>query len=203
MARSPEAAESRAAVEEKILAVARHSFNARGYVATTMRQIAKEVGMEAQSLYNYYPSKQQMFATLSERGTTVLRDRVEAALADASDDPQERLATAIKAHVMHYCDFEQVILVREVLPHIDGDLRDVIVRSFKAYEDIFKQILVAGIQSGAFDDLDVSPTAFALLGMGESVVNWYRPGRRLTVEQIGDLYAELALNMVRPASHST
>jgi AcrR family transcriptional regulator len=183
-------------VEERILASARRMHMQSGYVATTMRQIAKDVGMEAQSLYNYFDSKQAIFAELTRRGTAALRDAVEHAIDAAGSEPRDRLWAAMKAHTKHYCDFDQVILPRELLPHIDDELRSQIVTILKSYEDIFKGILVAGIEAGQFRAVDVSPTSFALLGMGESVLNWYKPGGRLTAEALATQYADHALNTV-------
>jgi AcrR family transcriptional regulator len=194
------------AVEERILASARRMHNQSGYVATTMRQIAKDVGMEAQSLYNYFGSKQAIFAELTHRGTAALRDAVEDAIAKAGDEPRAQLWAAMKAHTTHYCDFEQVILPRELLPHIDAELRETIVTYLKSYEDIFKRIITAGVAAGQFHEVDVSPTTFALLGMGESVLNWYKPGGRLTAEQLGTQYADHALSMLAgpdPRRHHT
>jgi TetR/AcrR family transcriptional regulator, cholesterol catabolism regulator len=188
--------EQRIVVEQRILSKARAMFNRYGYVATTMRQIAKDVGMEAQSLYNYFPSKQDIFAALMHRGTAVLRERVETAIAEAEPQPRAQLWAAMKAHTLHYCDFEEVMLTRDVLPHVDADLRAVSVAVLKSYEDIFKRILADGIEAGQFRPADISPTSFALLGMGESVINWYRPSGRLPAEEIAVIYADLALNMV-------
>lgn len=196
MAETRHTTDARAAVEERILSSARRMFNRSGYMATTMRSIAKDVGMEAQSLYNYFSSKQDIFAALVHRGTLVLRERVEGAIAEAGPEPVDQLWAAMKAHTMHYCDFEEVILTRDLLPHIDADFRQTTVDYLKAYEDIFKQILHAGIDARQFPALDISPTVFALLGMGESVVNWYKPGGRLTAEELGTQYADLARNMI-------
>lgn len=196
MTEAPSARTNAVPMEERILASARRTFNRNGYVATTMRGIAKEVGMEAQSLYNYFPSKQDIFDGMIHRGTELLRGRVKSAIETAGPEPRDQLWAAMKAHTMHYCDFEEVVLTRDLLPHIDAELRETTVNYLKTYEDIFKNILRAGIAAGQFRTVDISPTSFALLGMGESVVNWYRPNGRLTAEELGMQYADHALSML-------
>lgn len=47
-----------------ILAAARKAFDANGYAATTMDAIAAEAGVAKGSLYNYFPSKQDLFTQL-------------------------------------------------------------------------------------------------------------------------------------------
>lgn len=49
---------------QEILAAARRLFISQGFTATSMRQIAKEVGITPAAIYNHYPSKDGLFATL-------------------------------------------------------------------------------------------------------------------------------------------
>ncbi|GAA6620325.1 TetR/AcrR family transcriptional regulator [Scytonema sp. NUACC26] len=51
----------------RILDVAESLFQARGYTAVTMRDIAKAVGMRQASLYYHFPSKEELFVSVRER----------------------------------------------------------------------------------------------------------------------------------------
>jgi TetR/AcrR family fatty acid metabolism transcriptional regulator len=44
-----------------ILAAAEREFDSRGYAATTMEQVAVGAGISKGSIYNYFPSKQDLF----------------------------------------------------------------------------------------------------------------------------------------------
>ncbi|BDZ47864.1 TetR family transcriptional regulator [Frondihabitans sucicola] len=182
--------------ETRILNEARKLFNRKGYVGMTLRQIASAVGMEAQSIYNYTPSKQALVEKMMRNGTEILRDKVETALATAGPTQTDRLYAAVGAHTAHYCSSDDLVMVREGLVHLDPEIRTGLVTMLKSYEQIFRDILRAGIDGGEFRDVDVTRVTFAILGMGESVINWYRPGGRLTPTQIGDEYADLALHLV-------
>ncbi|AMM19996.1 hypothetical protein AX769_07255 [Frondihabitans sp. PAMC 28766] len=182
--------------ETRILNEARKLFNRKGYVGMTLRQIAGAVGMEAQSIYNYTSSKQALVEKMMRNGTEVLLDKVETALKAAGPSETERLYAAVGAHTAHYCSSDDLVLVRDGLIHLDPDVRAGLVTMLKSYEQIFKDILRSGVEAGEFRELDVTPVTFAILGMGESVINWYRPGGRLTPDQIGDEYADLALHLV-------
>jgi AcrR family transcriptional regulator len=186
------AAETRA----QIYAEARRLFNLKGYVGMTLREVAAGVGIEAQSLYNYTRSKQDLVASLMEQGTIEIQNAVDRALASAGPTPTAQLRAASAAHTGHYATSDQVVLVREGLPHLDDERRDAIMARLKHYEDTFKDILRRGCESGEFGDLDITPTCFAILGMGESVVNWYRPGGRLAVADVAQLYGDLAVRSV-------
>ncbi|KFG90632.1 Transcriptional regulator [Sphingobium herbicidovorans NBRC 16415] len=60
---------------DAIIAVARRSFLASGYAATTMSSIAAELGGSKGTLWSYFPSKEELFAA-------VLRDATETYHAD-------------------------------------------------------------------------------------------------------------------------
>lgn len=185
-----------AETEAQIYAEARRLFNLKGYHGMTLREVATGVGIEAQSLYNYTRSKQQLVASLMAQGTNAIQNSVNRAVAAAGPSPTEHLWAATAAHTEHYCTSDELVLVREGLPHLDAERRDEIFGLLKAYEDTFKDILLRGVDSGEFRPLDVTPVCFAILGMGESVVNWFRPGARLSAVQVGRIYADLAVRSV-------
>lgn len=54
-------------VRESILDAAVHEFSRHGYAAVTMRDIAKAAGYTAPSLYNYFASKDEIFAAVYQR----------------------------------------------------------------------------------------------------------------------------------------
>jgi AcrR family transcriptional regulator len=185
-----------AETEAQIYTEARRLFNLKGYHGMTLREVATGVGIEAQSLYNYTRSKQHLVASLMALGTTAIQNSVDRAIAAAGPAPAEQLWAATAAHTEHYCTSEELVLVREGLPHLDVERRAEIFGLLKAYEDTFKDILRRGIEAGEFHELDVTPVCFAILGMGESVVNWFQPGGRLSAADVGRTYADLAVRSV-------
>lgn len=52
---------------ENILDVAEHRFSARGYDATSLGDIADEVGVRSPSLYKHFLNKEEMFVAVLER----------------------------------------------------------------------------------------------------------------------------------------
>lgn len=78
--------------EEKILQVGRQLFSKRGYVATSMSDIATEVGITKASLYYFFKNKQALYFKL----LLDLLDQVsEIYDADPAQDPENILKTTI------------------------------------------------------------------------------------------------------------
>jgi TetR/AcrR family transcriptional repressor of mexJK operon len=66
-----------AARRETILHVARDSFLEEGYAATSMSSIAAKLGGSKGTLYNYYASKEELFAAVMTAHCSVARARFE------------------------------------------------------------------------------------------------------------------------------
>src|SRR5438067_13938840 len=85
--------------EDQVRAVALRLFKEKGYHATSMRDIASEVGINKGSLYSYIRSKEDLLIPVFERAMGPLVARMEAIAGDTSRAPTERLRRAMHGHV--------------------------------------------------------------------------------------------------------
>src|SRR5947199_9943957 len=81
--------------EDQGRAVALRLFKEKGYHATSMRDIASEVGINKGSLYSYIRSKEDLLIPVFERAMGPLVTRIEVIATDTSLSPTERLKRAI------------------------------------------------------------------------------------------------------------
>src|SRR5260370_31595266 len=86
--------------EDQVRAAALRLFKEKGYHATSMRDIASEVGINKGSLYSYIRSKEDLLIPVFERAMGVLISQIEDIAADASLQPTHTLKRALHAHVM-------------------------------------------------------------------------------------------------------
>jgi TetR/AcrR family transcriptional regulator len=84
---------------ERVLQVAQTLFAERGYRGTSLRDIARRIGIKAPSLLHHFPSKQQLYVAVLDRifqgmeeaagrlmvGRTSFQDRMRHAISDAID----------------------------------------------------------------------------------------------------------------------
>jgi AcrR family transcriptional regulator len=83
--------------EELLLAAAR-LFAEHGFEATSMRDIAREVGMLAGSIYYHFSSKEELVAACHARGVAQIVDAVNFAILNVKE-PWARLEAACVAHL--------------------------------------------------------------------------------------------------------
>ena len=85
--------------ERRILAAARRLFDRKGYDATSMENVAARAGLAVGTLYNYFPSKDELLFAISRADTEPLLRIGEAILADLPDDPAEAIGALTEVMV--------------------------------------------------------------------------------------------------------
>ena len=68
---------------ERVLEAAQASFGTRGYEATSLDQLAAELGIRKQTILYYYPSKPELLDAVVDLSSAALAETLEAALRDA------------------------------------------------------------------------------------------------------------------------
>jgi AcrR family transcriptional regulator len=171
--------------------IARH-----GYEAVSMRQLAAEVGVQAAALYRYFPTKEDLLFALMEGHMSELAASWEATR-PASPDPVARLAAFVEHHIRfhiarrhatHVCNMELRSLSKPRL--------SVILKLRAAYEKELRTILREGADSGLFAIDDTGLTAMAIIQMITGVIVWFRPGARLSVEDVARSYLAMTMRLV-------
>src|SRR5260221_13283552 len=80
---------------ERVLAVAQTLFAERGYRGTSLRDIAKRIGIKAPSLLHHFPSKQQLYIAVLEKMFENLEDAANA-VAWGRESRQDRMRQAVR-----------------------------------------------------------------------------------------------------------
>lgn len=88
--------------EDGILRAAIAVMTEHGYHGTSVRDIAARAGISPAALYYHFASKQDVLATIMERGIEALLRVSRAALAAAGDEPAGRLGALVETHVLFH-----------------------------------------------------------------------------------------------------
>jgi AcrR family transcriptional regulator len=174
-------------------AALRH-FATHGYDAASMRQIAADAGITIATLYFHCSTKEQLLFDVLESHMRSLSAGLDGALAAAGEECATRLATAVRFHIQYVTrDEEGASISTTELRGLTGELRERHQATRDAYERRFRGLLTDGINAGVFAQVDVPVIVAGILGIGLSVGRWYRPGGRMTPDQIADEYIRFIL----------
>ena len=157
-----------AARKDQIRVKAQALFRERGYSATSMRDLAETLGIEAASLYNHISSKEELLQQICFSMADEFFAAVEPIVA-SSLLPKEKVLAALEAHlgvIAANADASAVFL------HEWRHMGEPFLNDFKLmrrrYEKIFRSIVEQGISNGEFRALEPQLTVRTML----SGTNW-------------------------------
>ncbi len=178
-------------VRERILAAAVQLIAQYGYHAATMRDIARISGIQAASIYYHYASKQALLVEIMDTHMRGLNANLQR-LVQASTPVQQRLHEAIANHIRLHTTYkaEFFIIDTEIRALEDGQ-RSAILALRDQYESMLQSLLREGMEQRVFRQVDIKVASYALIAMCTEVATWFRPGGRLSVQQVIDLYTQM------------
>jgi AcrR family transcriptional regulator len=170
-------------------------FFAKGYEATTIREIAQALRMKSASIYYHYDSKEQILFELIRSTMEQLAAGVRRVL-DGETSPDRQLAGLVVHHVvMHALRPKETTLGETELRSLTGERRERVLRMRDEYEGLVVRVLDEGARAGLFRLLDVKLSAYAVIAQCTNVGIWFRPGGRLALDDVAHVYVNLALRI--------
>lgn len=183
--------------KEQIQEIAQNMFRERGYTATSMRDLANAVGIEAASLYNHIKSKEEIlqnicFGIADEFFQAINKVKI------LDLPPDKKLTMAIKEHVLvitNNLDAAAVFLHEWRFlsePHL-GNFK----RMRNNYEKEFQKILSDGVELRIFKPMSSKLYCLALFSSLNWIYDWYNPSGELSPQQLGEQFSYLMLEGIK------
>ncbi|MBX7240748.1 MAG: TetR/AcrR family transcriptional regulator [Bacteroidia bacterium] len=179
---------------ESILSTAAILFRQKGYAATSMRELAEQVGMEAASLYNHISSKEEMLKSICfQVGESYLLHLTEVNQMQAGF--REKIARFIHLHLaITIQNIAFVSVANHEWKHLKEENLKTFLEMRKTYEAGVKNILIKGMDSGDFRKMDPSITLYTLLSSLRWVEVWYKENRNISVQELEKNIEHFILN---------
>ncbi|OBY24431.1 TetR/AcrR family transcriptional regulator [Leisingera sp. JC1] len=162
-------------------------FAQHGYAAVSMRQIAKEVGVQAGALYNYTPDKQSLLFNLMAGHMEELQAAWDAV--PQSDSALERLRAFTGFHIRFHLERPDAVFIAYMeLRNLTEENFTVIESLRRDYENGVEGILKKGVEQGVFAIPDTKIATLAVIAMLNGVNTWYRSEGRLSLDEVERVY---------------
>ncbi len=182
----------------EIMQAAIQAFSQNGVANTKMIDIAKAASIGKGTIYEYFSSKEEIFAS----GFTYFFDGFEREMKQAlskSEDPAEQLEILIRRSLSAFFEdqlkFAAIMLDfwAEGIRNKDDAINNVInlKQLYQGYRAMVVQIIENGMRRGVFRQLDPVPYASFLIGAIDGLMlQWVMEPELFDVQQVGDALCE-------------
>jgi len=177
--------------QEKVLDAAVELFSSNGYNATSIRDIAARVGMTISNIYYYYGSKEGLLIAILER---VSRRIVEGLSEIVKSDvgPLERFKLLLKAH------FNLLVNIGRKEANVLFLEEENVSRFRKPFQielmNIYRKELELLQSLGYAKQGNITILAFNIFGVINWRLRWYKPGGKMTLDEIADEMVDFVLH---------
>ncbi len=180
--------------KQQIQQVAQNLFRTKGYGASSMRDIAKEVGVEAASLYNHFSSKEDILKDICFQMATHFFEAIEP-LEKKKFSAKQKLEKAIEQHVLVIVNN---LDASAVFFHEWKHLKEPYLSEFKAlrnkYEKKFIQIINEGFDQKLFRKVEVKIVSFTVFSALNATYDLYKPNGKLSAKDISKNISDIIIN---------
>ena len=191
--------------QNEIYRAAARLFCDKGFDATSMSDIAEMVGMTKAGIYHFVPGgKKDLLFAVMNFGMDRLDENV-VIPARAIADAEQRLRTIITNHAELIASssgpdgHSPVAIIVDEVSGLTSPQRQKINNRKRAYLSLVRGTLQTLKEEGKLKDVDVTVTAFSLLGMMLWLSRWFRPDGRLSGKQVTQEISKIALGgILRP-----
>ena len=175
-------------------------FIRQGYEATSVGDLARELGVTKSAIYHHVPSKEALLAAALDEALEGLSRAIDDAVAvRPGTSAYERLRRAVRQSVEILVDhLPAVTLLLRVRGNSEVEL-DALERR-RVIDHKLATLVQAAVDEGSLR-ADIPPELISrlLFGMVNSLVEWYRPDGAVSVRELSTSITELAFGGLRTA----
>ncbi|MFF4616052.1 TetR/AcrR family transcriptional regulator [Nonomuraea jabiensis] len=179
-----------------VLRAAVELFNRKGYDATSMGDLAKELGLTKPAIYHHVTSKEQLLGQALDDAL----DELTAVVTEASRDRaggtsaygrlREVLRRSVEVLVAHQPSVTLLLRVRG-----NSEVELAALERRRWLDDRLAALVTEAIAEGALrDDVPATLVSRLLFGMVNSLVEWYRPDGAYDRAMVADAITAIAFD---------
>ncbi|MCY0864742.1 MAG: TetR/AcrR family transcriptional regulator [Sulfobacillus sp.] len=182
----------------QIIEAATLCFQDKGYVATTLNDIAEAVNLQKPTLYHYVKNKNELLFLVLKNTAESYNQALEAVVASPLN-PRDKLDRAIRQHIHLQLEHPGTVTLFRDVGELDQGYRREIRQALKRYRELLQDIIRQGIEAGRFRPADPSMAALFVLGAVNFVHRWYRVEGPRSIAEIAEFYSQTLLQSLSPS----
>jgi AcrR family transcriptional regulator len=168
--------------KEVILEKAAHLFRKNGFNATSMRDLAENVGVEAASLYNHINSKAELLQEICFKIANKFTEHMDQVM--ASDQAAiDKIEAILRFHIRQMIhNFEEVYVSDREWKHLTDPYLSNFKNQRRTHRQRIASIIEEGIKKEQIKKIDAPTAVLILLHAVSGIESWHRSRQKISGE---------------------
>ncbi len=180
--------------KDVILKKAAALFRLKGFKASSMRELAQKIGVEAPSLYNHIGNKNELLHTICFKiagDFTIQLQMVEAQNSSATKKIEQLIRFHIKMMIQR---FDEVYVANHEWKHLDDPYLSTFLSQRRFYESSMIQIITEGIDKKEFKNIHPHVAVLTILSAVRGLEFWQRHKKEISLQVLEENMVDHLLN---------
>ena len=170
--------------KEVILEKAAHLFRKHGFNATSMRDLAENVGVEAASLYNHINSKAELLQEICFKIANKFTEFMDGVIA-TDNSAIEKIAAILRFHIRQMLhNYEEVYVSDREWKHLTDPYLSNFKNQRRTHRQRIASIIEEGINKNEIKNIDAPTAVLILLHAVSGIESWHRSREKISGEKL-------------------
>lgn len=184
--------------KDVIIAKAAKLFREKGFSATSMRDLAEHVGVEAASLYNHISSKAEILQEICFKTANNFMSHIEEVDAHPNKTAIEKIQEILRFHIKQMLDnYEEVYVSDREWKHLTDPYLSNMQSQRRAYRQRIALVIEEGIRKGEIKPIDAPTAVLIMLHAVSGIESWHRSKKKIAGEVLEDNMVQILVDGLR------
>lgn len=180
-----------------ILRKAAAMFREKGFAATSMRDLADAVGIEAASLYNHIRSKNEILEAICFDVANIFNTHIETVEA-GNQKSIAKIESLLRFHIgQMITNYEEVYVSDREWKHLDEPYLSNFQTQRRNYRKKFASIIEEGIARSEIRKIDAPTAVLIMLHAVSGIESWHRSKAKISAEELEDNMVMIMIDGLR------
>ncbi len=184
------------AQRHRLLKAAATCFNEKGYSGTSLKDVARHLGLTDAAIYYYVRNKEELVYQCYLRAAELGREAMRRGVSEGSNG-FERALRYIEYHVDIMVGDEGPVAIMSEIPGLKREHRNEILEVSRQHSAAFEKILEDGIVDGSIAPCNVRMTGNAIMGSINWIPKWFH-GKPRMAKEIREEFPQILVRGLRP-----
>jgi AcrR family transcriptional regulator len=187
----------RASKKGLILKKAAAMFREKGFAATSMRDLADAVGIEAASLYNHIRSKNEILEAICFDVANVFNTHLEV-VESSYQKTISKIEQLLRFHIQQMTgNYESVYVSDREWKHLDDPYLSNFQTQRRNYRKKFAAIIEKGIAENEIRKIDAPTAVLIMLHAVSGIESWHRSKDRINAQELENNMVKIMIDGLR------